>query len=805
MLDEERTKGALEDPTSVSIADSERARWFKGSLMIHENERAAKQGSADLEKTLTGESTNATHADAPDSELKSLEEKATEAMENVYYLLEAAERRDAVTQNAEIALRSIKARLLAPDTEVGDDSNSGSDSSDSDSSDSASDSDPDSESNSDSDPPDETGSNQSDLSEDDIDSEASYTEEEEWSSGSTTTPEPNSAPSALRRTVKSPGRRAKDSNTKSLRVTKSKNVSERKGSKSEHRNEKKNKKELKRQQVKRAEDEFLEFLDRMVRELDNLRVLGKSSTDLFLKQYEVKEGTEALGDKLQQAKLASKFRDSVERMIIELFRIGLPHSGCQISTADAEVIAKCALIVGIKQGVGIQRDEFEEAIVDVTDAIVRRLSKREEPSPDGHGLRGAPAAKSVAGAKSESSPEKTDLGAKPTKRYFGWATKFFQPSGKTPGFIPPSEDTRDFTIKDDWTEKDLQAETVGRHPFIDPEVKIVLRSINDAAREACRNNERYIWGCEYLESDLKNITIGTLPSNGKVKPAHNGPEGPAYYHKFTSRLFSSINTWVERYILPTRRTASIKINSPAVLPAIKQTLRKFDYFEESDFIVPKGEKSLKSRNEKRKIKRQMFFQYLFYQVLYENIWSRWLYGMNKDMEAHVLELAGLEETEKHTKKGHLARGRWFTDNIRRKPTHMAQRILDLQAHLATTLRQLFVPLLNSNNEGPKPDKRRMCISAEKELMMIISDAQALQIMFQSEITVNRIIFGWPGQSFDKRLMINAASNTEMRRLGYEPVPGKDRGLTKEDKVDFVFQPGLFIDEATEIYEHIVVA
>ncbi|RVD84384.1 uncharacterized protein DFL_006136 [Arthrobotrys flagrans] len=731
--------------------------------------------STALENVLSREFIGVNPSYVPDPELKALEERAMEAMEHVYDLHEVAERRDAVTKNSEVAVRAIKARFLTPDAD--NDSNSEAEpESDSLGSGSGLDQDVTEESASDS----ETGSGQEDPSDDDIDSEADYTEEE-WTPELTAIPEPRSA---LRRAVKFADQVPKTSITKSPPTSKQmKPPSQNENPKLDRNKEKKETRKAERKKIKQAENDFLDFLDRMVRELDNLKVLGQSSTDLFLRQHYAKNGTEASGDKLQQVRLTSRFQESVERMITELFRIGLPHVGSQISTADAEVIAKCALIVGLRQGIEISPHEFKEAIDSITYAIAKNFTRGEESLPVGSGLRAVPATKTVTDTKLKPNPGKP--GPIETKKgYFGWAARFFQPSGKNP---------------------DLQAETGGRHPFVDPEIKLVLQDVNDEAQEAYENNERYIWGCEYLEADLKDITIETLPSNGKQKPGHKGPEDATYYRSFTSRLFASINTWVKRYIIPARKTTSIKINSPSALPAIKQTLRKFDYFEESDFITPEGEKSMKKRNEKRRMKRQMFFQYLFYQVLYENIWSKWLYGLSEHAEARVLKLAGLDETQKNTKQGHFARGRWFTDNVRRKPTNMTEIVLDHQAHIATTLRQLFVPLLNSNSAGTSPAKRRMSTSAEKELLMIISDAQALQLMFQSEFTVHKIVFDWPGTRFDKRWMVNGANAADVERSGRKPVPGKENGLVRGDTVDFVFQPGLFIGEATEIYEHIVVA
>ncbi|EGX53631.1 hypothetical protein AOL_s00006g89 [Orbilia oligospora ATCC 24927] len=768
--------------------------------------------AAALERVLTGESTGANPSYVPDPELKALEGQAIEAMENVYYLLEEAERRDAVTKNSETALRALKASCLPPDV---NDSNSESNNSDSDLDYPG---EPESENESESES--ELGSDKGNLSGSGSDNETdpeSDSTEEGGASDSSFTSGILYEPSGLGGAVRSTSQGHEYPTKQSLPASKQANASKRGDSKSQRKAEKKKKKHAERQKIKDAENDFLDFLDRMVDELENLRNLGLSSTDLFLKRHYAKGKMEKPEDKAQKAILTSKFRESVERMIIELFRIGLPHAGCQISTADAEIIAKCALIVGLQQGVEIPPNEFKEAVVGITDAIMNNLvsfldvtkgsnnPKNEvKAQPNGgRGLRAAPK------NNTDIDSNNVDSDGKPpteTKRgFFGWAAKFFQPSGENGGFIPPPEESRDYSIKESWTGKDLQTETGGRHPFIDPEILLVLQDVNDDAQETYENNERYIWGCEYLEADLEDITIETLPSNGKQKPGHKGPQDASYYYGFTSRLFSSINTWVEKYIIPARKTASININSPSVLPAIKQSLRKFDYFEESDFITPEGERSLKNRNIKRRIKRQMFFQYIFYQVLYENIWSRWLYGLSDYTEAHVLKIAGLDETQKNTKQGHFARGRWFTDNIRRKPTNMTQTILDNQAHIATTLRQLFVPLLNINNSSSGPSNRRMCISAEKELLLIISDAQALQLMFQSEARFHQIMFDWPGSRFDGRWMVNAANAVDMEPLGQQPVPGKTGNLTSEDKIDFVFQPGLFISEAVEIYEQIVVA
>ncbi|KAK6515576.1 hypothetical protein TWF506_007906 [Arthrobotrys conoides] len=778
---------------------------------------AEEWDAAALERVLSGEPTGENSSYVPDPALKALEGRAIEAMENVYQLLEAAERRDAVTKNSEVALRALKARCLTPDVDdSGSSSSSGSGSgsglnSDSEpkSSSSSSDRDLTEELESDS----ENGSGQDNLSEDtsesEADSDADYTDNKSPSE-SYTLPNRLYAPSGLRISTKSVDQEPKAPTAQSPPTSKQGNSSKQAKLTSNRKAEKKKRRKAERQKVKQAENDFLDFLDRMIDELDNLRTLGISSTELFLKQHYAKKRTEKAGDEAQQAILTSRFRDSVERMIIELFRIGLPHAGGQISTEDAEVIANCALMVGLQQGVEIPYDEFQEAIVGITEAITSRPKKVNEAQFSGLGIRAAPALRLKSDTEPKLPSDKTNSDGKlgPTGRkkgFFGWAAKFFQPSGKTAGFIPPAEESRDYTIKDKWTEKDLETATGGRHPFIDPEITLILQGVHGDAHETYENNERYIWGCEYLEADLEDITIETLPSNGKQKPGHKSPEDASYYCKFTTRLFSSINTWIEKYIIPTRKTASIKIDSFTVLPVIQQTLRKFDYFEESDFITPAGEKSLKKRNLRRRIKRQMFFQYLFYQVLYENIWSKWLYGLDDYLEAHVLNIAGLDETQKQTKQGHFARGRWFTDNIRRKPTGMTQTVLDHQAHIATTLRQLFVPLLNSNNAGPGPTNRRMCTSAEKELLLIISDAQALQLMFQSEVTFHQIIFDWPGARFDKQWMVNAANSTDMERLGGQPVPGKTSGLTSEDKIDFVFQPGLYIEEAAEIYEYIVVA
>ncbi|KAK6363743.1 hypothetical protein TWF730_001161 [Orbilia blumenaviensis] len=731
-------------------------------------------------------------------------------MKNVHQLLEEANRRHEEIEEVETALRTIKSRFQDLDT---DDSSSESDFSDLDLSGH------------------EPSPDQDNISEDDLDPEAEYAREN-------SIPEPppagesGSTSQGLRALVR-PGtpyarKRPQYQDIKPNKKTQLHTVNTETSKQAQRKTEK--------IQLQEERKEFAHFINGMLEELYKMRDEGPSQASSRSASSKKPDSVR----KLPSGKDEEMFWELLQNLIVELDNIGFMTSP-RMTAKNASIIASCARLLGIKRGVHVAQDQFKtmlEALkvhvavykgkseVETSDAETSYAETSDAETSDAElsevvskvALRAEKAGfRSGTRTKTDRSPAKSKVGVltltadgqpheaalKTKPGLLKWAAKYFGPSGENPEFVPPSDVTRDFTIKKEWTRADLQAETLGRHPYIDPEVKLVLLELKEDAQKAYEENEDYIWGCEYHPDDLQGITISTLPSNGKYKPAHRGPEDAIYYYGYTFRLFSSINTWIERYIVPTDKKTSININGRSVLPAIKRVFRALDYFNESDFVIPAGEKSLKKRNARRKMKRQMFFQYVFYHVLYENIWSQWLYGLRKDVEYHVLESAGLKKEQRNTKEGHFARGRWFTDNVRRKPTSMAQQVLEHQAQIATTLRQIFVPLLNAGSREPG-SKRRMVQNAEKELYMIISDAQALQFMFQSEVDVHMIAYDRPGTRFEASWMINAASAAAMKPLGLKPVPGK-RELSKWDRIDFAFQPALFIGEGTEIYEQVVVS
>ncbi|EPS44892.1 hypothetical protein H072_1116 [Dactylellina haptotyla CBS 200.50] len=380
--------------------------------------------------------------------------------------------------------------------------------------------------------------------------------------------------------------------------------------------------------------------------------------------------------------------------------------------------------------------------------------------------------------------------------------KKFSPSGDK-AFEPLGDDTRDFTVREYWTPQDLERETTGRLPFIDPEVKAALEKIKDQTEKEYQESIEYLKDVYYHPDDLKLLTIETLPSNpGGLKPTHPGPMDPYYYSEYARNLFASITTWVSKYLVPID-DSPVNINSPYVLPSIKNAVRRLEYFEEKDFTVKKNPKATVEEKGDRWAKRQMFFQYIFYMVLNENIWKHWLYGLSEETEKMVLENAGLSRSQKNTADGHFARGKWFVENIRRKETNMTKRIIDHQVQMATTLRQIFVPLFKAENAKGKSRGRRMPVSAERELQVIIGDAQALQLMFQSEYIVHMVQFDEPESPFEEAWMINGADGETMNRFNEDPVPGRAEPLTWRDNIALAFQPAVFIDTEAALMERIV--
>ncbi|KAF3907714.1 hypothetical protein AA313_de0208156 [Arthrobotrys entomopaga] len=364
---------------------------------------------------------------------------------------------------------------------------------------------------------------------------------------------------------------------------------------------------------------------------------------------------------------------------------------------------------------------------------------------------------------------------------------------------PLSDDTRNFALGTNWTEDDFRRETAGRHPYIDPEVRMSLITTRKMIEQEYEDNQKYIKGLHYHPDDLNLIAIPTLPSNpGGMKPSHAGPQPPEYYFQYCKNLFASIAEWIKKHIVPTDG-AAIRFNSKTLLPSISNAVGKLDYFKASDFTVASSDPKTIAE---RKIKRQIFFQYIFYMVLNESIWKNWIYGYDEDTIAMVLEEAGLTYGQKNTHEGHHARGKWFIENVRRQETTMNQRILNHQIHVATTLRQIFVPLLKpSATDG---DVRRMPVVAERELHMIVGDAQALQLMFQSEYSVHMIQFDEPGSVFEEAWMVNAADPGYMKKVGEQVVPGRSTRLSSRDRIALAFQPAVFIETEAEILERVVV-
>ncbi|KAF3930457.1 hypothetical protein ABW20_dc0107483 [Dactylellina cionopaga] len=384
--------------------------------------------------------------------------------------------------------------------------------------------------------------------------------------------------------------------------------------------------------------------------------------------------------------------------------------------------------------------------------------------------------------------------------------KYFAISSKESFELPGDNcDTRDFTIRGKWTAEDLQRETTGKLPFIDPEVRMALELMKSKTEKENEDNLTYTKDIYYHPDDLAMISIETLPSNpgnGPEKPAHTGPRQCEEYCTYTRNLFTSIYTWIEKYIVPAG-DSSININDPSLLPSIRNTVRKLEYFNESDFINPEDVNATPASAAERKIKRQIFFQYIFYAILNENIWKHWLYGLNKHVETQVLESTGLTRSQKNTAPGHTARGQWFTENIRRKETNMNIKVIDHQVQIATTLRQIFVPLLKFKDPGLGLDDRKMPPSAEMELQMIVGDAQALQLMFQSEYKVHMIQFDEPGTPFEKEWMVNGADEETMKYFRTQPAPGRGGILKQGDIIALSFQPALFVENETVVWERVL--
>ncbi|EWC48458.1 hypothetical protein DRE_02227 [Drechslerella stenobrocha 248] len=371
--------------------------------------------------------------------------------------------------------------------------------------------------------------------------------------------------------------------------------------------------------------------------------------------------------------------------------------------------------------------------------------------------------------------------------------------------LPPDE-TRNFTLKK-WTMEDYQRETNGRLPFIDPEAKRALQYTKTKSKEDYEKFLKYAKGEEWNPDDLALLTIDTLPCNGrKAKPTHGGPQSAAYYQRYTNNLFASIAKWVQKYLVPDDDTVAININDPEVIDSVRGAVRKLDYFLIQDFIPklsPEG-KPLELPSEPSRFKRQVFFQYIFYSILNDTIWRNWLYGFDDSVTDAVLKQGGLTRRDKNTEIGHQVRGRWFVDNIRRKPTNMNARSLNDRVNITTTLRQTFVPLLKFKDRTRRAGDRRMPTSAERELSLIVADAQALQFMFQSEYMVHLMIFDEPDTPFNDQWMINAADRGAMREIDAAPVPGRPGKMTSLDRIAVAYQPALFIDTETLIQERAVV-
>ncbi|KAK6335485.1 hypothetical protein TWF696_002259 [Orbilia brochopaga] len=373
-------------------------------------------------------------------------------------------------------------------------------------------------------------------------------------------------------------------------------------------------------------------------------------------------------------------------------------------------------------------------------------------------------------------------------------------------FTLPSDDTRNFKLKK-WTQEDYQRETTGRLPFIDPEVKQALEAIRRTTHQEVEKNRKYATGTEYNPDDLALITISTLPSNGPKKVTHTGPQTPEYYRNYATRLFASVETWVRKYLVP-EDMAPIDIRAPDVSQSLRSAIGSLPYFHQRDFLPPptanlKGEE-LKLRTESCRAKRQIYFQYMIYSILNEEIWCKWLYGLDDRVDDKVLELAKLDRSQKNTVPGHAARGKWYHENIRTQPTNTNINTVNHSVQLATTFRQMFVPLLRFKDTKRTASDRRMPTSAERELHMIISDAQALQYMFQSERGgVHIVQFDEPSTPFEAQWMVNAANREDMRRLKESAVPGRPGELTERDQIALAYRPALFIGTETLIWEKIV--
>ncbi|KAF3932336.1 hypothetical protein ABW19_dt0210271 [Dactylella cylindrospora] len=354
-----------------------------------------------------------------------------------------------------------------------------------------------------------------------------------------------------------------------------------------------------------------------------------------------------------------------------------------------------------------------------------------------------------------------------------------------------------------WIERQLDVEMDGKVPFIDPEVKIALELIKAYTEQEIEENWKYMKDVHYHPDDLKLITIDSLPCNGFEKPSHDGPQSPTYYWTYTSRLRASIRTWIEKYILPADHK-QINLSHPEVLEFLSTTVNNLNkYFDPEDFMpeqLPVGTKVPRDVWKRRRGKRLAFFLYLFHRFLNEHIWSHWLYGFDEEVEQKVMKWAQLDWTTRNTDAGHRARGSWFVENVRRKETNMNRKMLDHQVFMAGQLRSIFAPLMKLKNPHSKANLYTLEGSAEREMHMILSDAQALQLMFQSEYCYHKIHFDPPQVTlFKPEWMWNVSDVGEGEEWQIPGGPGPESG---NKFISFAFEPALVIDGETEIFENV---
>lgn len=135
---------------------------------------------------------------------------------------------------------------------------------------------------------------------------------------------------------------------------------------------------------------------------------------------------------------------------------------------------------------------------------------------------------------------------------------------------------------------------------------------------------------------------------------------------------------------------------------------------------------------------------------------------------------------------------------------MTAKIIEHQIAIAGTLRKLLGHFSQySTFAHEDAAKKILCTTAERELNMIIADAQALQMMFQSEYSRHKIFVHVIGTRYSPENMVDCSDPALMKSIGRESIAANVNPLGDKPEVAMSIEPGLMIRDQIVMQEKVV--